>query len=70
MRAACWWYRAARCFKDGETRAVFRDEAVMRQASVLPPQIVQLAQRLGGAFADAAYADEMVAAVLAGRAAR
>jgi len=56
--------------KDGETRAVFRDEAVMRQASVLPPQIVQLAQRLGGAFADAAYADEMVAAVLAGRAAR
>lgn len=28
---------------DGETRAVFRNEAVLRQASVLPPQITRLA---------------------------
>ena len=55
---------------DGETRAVFRDEAAMRQASILPPQIVQVASRLGGAFAGAAYAEEMVAAVLEGRAAK
>ncbi len=55
---------------DGETRAVFRDAAAMRQASILPPQIVQVAQRLGGAFANAAYAEEMVSAVLEGRAAR
>jgi len=55
---------------DGDTRAVFRDQAAMKRASILPPQIIQVAQRLGGAFADAAYAREMVAAVLTGRAAK
>ena len=52
---------------DGEPRAVFRDQAVMKRASILPPQIIQVAQRLGGAYAEAAYAREMVAAVLQGR---
>ena len=55
---------------DGETRAVFQDEEAMRRASILPPQIVQVAQRLGEGFANIAYADEMVAAVLEGRAAQ
>ena len=54
---------------DGETRAVFRDEAAMRRASILPPQIVQVALRLGGAFQPIAYADAMVAEVVKRRAA-
>lgn len=57
-----------RLLADGETRAVFRDRQAMEAASVLPPQIVQVAQRLGDGFAGVAYAEEMVAAVLKRRA--
>lgn len=52
---------------DGETRAVFRNEAVLRQASVLPPQITRLSLRLADCLPPADTAEEMEAAVRAAR---
>lgn len=52
---------------DGETRAVFRNEAVLRQASVLPPQITCLSLRLADCLPPADTAEEMEAAVRAAR---
>ncbi len=52
---------------DGETRAVFRNEEVLRQASVLPPQITQLSLRLADCLPPADTVEEMEAAVRAAR---
>lgn len=52
---------------DGETRAVFRNEAVLRQASVLPPQITRLSLRLVDCLPPADTAEEMEAAIRAAR---
>lgn len=52
---------------DGETRAVFRNEAVLRQASVLPPQITRLSLRLADCLPPADTAEEMEAAIRAAR---
>lgn len=52
---------------DGETRAVFRNEAVLRQASVLPPQVTRLSLRLADCLPPADTAEEMEAAVRAAR---
>ena len=52
---------------DGETRAVFWNEAVLRQASVLPPQITRLSLRLADCLPPADTAEEMEAAVRAAR---
>lgn len=49
---------------DGEAREVFRDSALLEKASLLPPQIAQLAQRLPGpAFGDVYHVEEMVDAI-------
>lgn len=52
---------------DGETRAVFRNEAVLRQASVLPPQITRLSLRLADCLPPADTAEEMEAVIRAAR---
>ena len=46
--------------KEGATRDIFRDTEVMSKASVLPPQITQLALRLGKGFEKADTTEEMV----------
>ena len=49
---------------DGETREIFRDSALLEKASLLPPQIAQLAGRLPGpAFGDVYHVEEMVDAI-------
>ena len=48
---------------DGETREIFRNEVVMRRASLIPPQITGLAVRLGGRFYYADTVEEMVDAL-------
>ena len=47
----------------GATHDVFRDEASMHAANVLPAQIPELAIRLGGDFYDIDHIDDMVKAV-------
>lgn len=64
--------------EEGPTRAVLADEALLARASLVPPQIVQVASRLsfevaglaGSAVARAFTVDEMEAAVLGCRAIR
>jgi energy-coupling factor transport system ATP-binding protein len=48
---------------DGKTAEIFRDEAVMERASLMPPQLTSLALRLGGAFECADTVSEMLAAI-------
>ncbi len=48
----------------GPTREIFRDRAVLDRASLLPPQIVDLAMRLGDGFQSVTGVDEMVAAIV------
>lgn len=48
---------------DGKTAEIFRQTDPMRAASLLPPQITQLALRLGEGFEGADTVDEMVLAV-------
>ncbi len=45
---------------DGPTREIFRNLPVMKRASIVPPQMIALASRLGGPFADVNHVDEMV----------
>lgn len=47
---------------DGETKEIFRNEVVMRKASLVPPQITGLALRLGGKFYYADTVEEMIQA--------
>ncbi len=49
---------------DGQTREIFRKEEALEQASVLPPQLVQLALRLGEGFEDVFSVDEMASAII------
>lgn len=48
---------------DGETREIFRNEVVMRRASLIPPQITGLAVRLGGRFYYSDTVEDMVDAL-------
>lgn len=48
-----------RLIADGETREIFRQEEVLRQASILPPQIAQLALRLGRGFEQVFTVEDM-----------
>ncbi len=59
-----------RLLADGPTREIFRNAAVMEAASLAPPQIIQLALRLGGGCEGADTVAEMVSAVEARRGAR
>ncbi len=51
---------------DGETRAMMKQESLLKKARVLPPQIPELALRLGEGFEDVYTVDEMAEAVLGG----
>lgn len=51
----------------GPIREIFRDTALMEQASVLPPQMIGLGLRLGGEFLNADTPEAMAEAVMAGR---
>ncbi len=53
-----------RLIGDGKVREVFRDRELMERASLLPPQITQLALKLGGEFEGADTAEEVSQAVL------
>ncbi len=48
---------------DGKTADIFRNADVMKRASLMPPQITELAIRLGGGFINADSVAEMVSAV-------
>lgn len=49
---------------DGKTREIFAHQQLLQKASLLPPQIAQLASRLPAAFFTDVYTvDEMVAAI-------
>ena len=52
-----------RLLADGQTREIFRNEVVMRRASLIPPQITGLAVRLGGKFYYADTVEEMIGAL-------
>ena len=54
-----------RLLADGPVREVFRNTALMEQASVLPPQMIGLAMRLGEGFEDADSPESVADAVLA-----
>ncbi|MBR2823885.1 MAG: energy-coupling factor ABC transporter ATP-binding protein [Clostridia bacterium] len=49
----------------GPIRDIFRDTALMEQASVLPPQMIGLGLRLGGTFLEADTPDAMADALIA-----
>jgi energy-coupling factor transport system ATP-binding protein len=51
-----------RLIADGKTREIFQMEEILRQASLLPPQVARLAARFG--FDDVFYVDEMTDIVL------
>lgn len=53
-----------RLIADGETREIFRQEEVLRQASILPPQIIQLALRLGRGFEQVFTFEDMAQSLL------
>jgi energy-coupling factor transport system ATP-binding protein len=52
---------------DGPVREVFRNTALMEEASILPPQMVGLSLRLGGGFEQADTPEAIAEAVLARR---
>lgn len=52
-----------RILADGPVREIFRDADLMEKASLLPPQIVQIAGRLGGDFARADDAETLASLV-------
>ena len=50
---------------DGPVREIFRNRALMENASILPPQMIGLSMRLGEGFAQADSPDSIADAVLA-----
>ena len=54
-----------RLLADGPVPGIFRDTALMEQASVLPPQMIGLGLRLGDGFENASSPEDMADAVLA-----
>ncbi len=55
---------------DGPVKRVFRDETLAEKASILPPQIIGLALRLGAGFENADSPQAMAEAVMQKRGAR
>ena len=51
----------------GKTTDVFRNTETLRAASLLPPQIIDLACRLGGSFSRISYVEEMRDAIVRSR---
>jgi len=52
-----------RLLADGPVQEIFRDEALMERASLLPPQIIRIGGRLGGTFAGADDAETLASLV-------
>ena len=59
-----------RLLGDGPVKSVFRDQDLMEKASVLPPQIIGLALRLGKGFEKTDTAEELTEAVMRHRESR
>ena len=59
-----------RLLADGPVTDIFRDPELMRRASILPPQMIGLAMRLGEGFEQADSPASMADAVLAARSER
>lgn len=57
-----------RLLADGPVREVFRNTALMEEASILPPQMIGLSLRLGEGFGEADTPEAMAEAVMARRA--
>ena len=53
--------------RQGATAEVFRDGETLRAASLLPPQIIDLAGRLGGEYSGVSHVEEMRDAILRSR---
>ena len=53
-----------RLLADGPVREIFRDTALMEQASILPPQMIGLGLRLGAGFENADSPEDMAETVL------
>ncbi len=56
-----------RLITSGETGTVFRDTETLCSASLLPPQIIELASRLGGEFSQISSVEDMRNAILRSR---
>lgn len=56
-----------RLLADGSVREIFRDEALMKKASLLPPQIIRIAGELGEGFREADDAETLASLVAAER---
>ena len=54
-----------RLLADGPVREIFRNTALMEQASILPPQMIGLGLRLGAGFENADSPEDMAETVLA-----
>ena len=54
-----------RLLADGPVREIFRDEALMKKASLLPPQIIRIAGELGEGFREADDAETLSSLVAA-----
>ncbi len=54
-----------RLLADGPVHEIFRDAALMEKASLMPPQMIQLASRLGGEFAEADDAETLASLITA-----
>jgi len=48
-----------RLLADGPVRELFRDRELMKRASLLPPQMIELSGRLGGDYAQADDAETL-----------
>ena len=53
--------------RKGETAEIFRDAETLRAASLLPPQMIDLAGRLGGEYSGIARVEEMRDAIVRSR---
>ena len=56
---------AGRLIADGPVKQIFRDRELMNAASLLPPQITDLAMRLGEGFEDTDTVEQMTARICA-----
>lgn len=48
---------------DGKTREIFRKENILKSASILPPQIIELSMRLDDDFKNCTTVNEMIGAI-------
>ena len=54
-----------RLLDDGPVKKIFRDQELLKRASLLPPQIIELSLRLGAGFEEADTVEQMTEAICA-----